>query len=93
MGQPRKSKSTQTVADGSRLVQAAGYVMPRSGRLKNARRGDVRCDVFEKMMSGCKGFAEGLRRRGKVRIDEKRCIQAVKYIKQWLVAVVSANEG
>ena len=31
--------------------------MVRPGRLKNARRGDVRCGIFEEMMSSCKGFA------------------------------------
>ena len=40
-----------------------------------------------------KGFAGGLRRRGKVRIDGNRCMQSIEYRKQWLAAVVSADEG
>ena len=69
--------------DGSQLVQAAaaGHVMVRSGRLKNARRVDVCCGAFEKMMSGCMGYVEELQRRGKVGIDGDRCMHSLEYRK------------
>ena len=41
MSRPRMSKSTGTVEDGPRLVQAAGRVMVHCGKLKRARRGEV----------------------------------------------------
>ena len=92
----RTSMSKRTVGNvplvWKRLAWTAGYVVVRCGRLKNARRRDICCSVSETTVSGCKGFTEGLHRRGKAGIDGNRCTQSVKYRNLRLAAVVSAND-